>query len=147
MMPKDGGLTEHMNRTLEDILRTAVSRTDEEWPEHLAAAEFAMSASTGYTSFELDTGRNPLVPATLLTADFSRSPIFHSGQFIAKPQASLSIAKERILAAQNQQKWDADARRRHVEYEEGDEVFLDTKNLGDKGKLPRKFRAACLQTL
>ena len=67
--PQTDGQTERANRTLEDVLRSYAT-SFKDWSEFLALVEFAMNHSvhstTGVTPFFLNTGRHPLVPATIL---------------------------------------------------------------------------------
>jgi len=58
--PETDGQTERNNRTLEQMLRNYVNYRQNDWDQHLAAAEFAYNnskqASTGMTPFFLLTG-------------------------------------------------------------------------------------------
>ncbi|KAJ8577003.1 hypothetical protein ON010_g2207 [Phytophthora cinnamomi] len=63
------GQTERQNLILEDALRCMISYHGRDWSEHLGTIEYAhatlVSASTGLSPFEVDTGRkerNPLNP-------------------------------------------------------------------------------------
>ena len=65
--PQTDGQTERANRTLEDILRHYVSNKQDDWDEHLTAAEIAVNnsvqASTGFTPYFLNCGEHPWFPA------------------------------------------------------------------------------------
>ena len=67
--PQTDGQTERANRTLEDVLRSFAT-SFKDWSEFLTLVEFALNHSvhstTGVTPFFLNTGRHPLVPASLL---------------------------------------------------------------------------------
>ena len=66
--PQTDSQTERMNCTLEEMLWIHATYKQDQWDEYLPAAEFAYNnfkqALTGFTSFELDTGRHPITPAT-----------------------------------------------------------------------------------
>lgn len=67
--PRTGGQTERMNRTLEDMLRAYVNFEQNDWNEHLAAAKVAINSSqqisTKLSTFYLNYGRHPLLPASM----------------------------------------------------------------------------------
>ena len=69
--PQTDGLTERMNRTVEQMLRNYVNDMQEDWDDHLAATEFAVNnteqASTKATPFSLVHGRQAVTPVTLLS--------------------------------------------------------------------------------
>ena len=62
--PQANGEAENTNRTMETILRAYIEPRQQDWYEHLAAAEFAINdsihASIGYTPFQLVFGESPL---------------------------------------------------------------------------------------
>jgi len=67
--PQTDGQTERLNRILEEMLRAYVNYQQDNWDEHLPAAEFAYNnskqGSTNFTPFELDCGQTPETPPTL----------------------------------------------------------------------------------
>jgi hypothetical protein len=64
--PQTDGQTERSNRTLEDILRHYVSAEQDDWDEHLTAAEIAVNSSvqaaTGFSPYYLNFGDHPVFP-------------------------------------------------------------------------------------
>jgi hypothetical protein len=60
--PESDGQTERANRTLEDMLRAYVSSSQDDWDELLPLMEMAynasIQASTGFSPYYLNTGRN-----------------------------------------------------------------------------------------
>jgi hypothetical protein len=68
--PQTDGQTERVNRVLEDMLRMYVSRSQTDWEDKLACAEFAVNnsehVSTGVSPFFLNYGHHPYLPVTLL---------------------------------------------------------------------------------
>jgi hypothetical protein len=104
----------------------------------LTAIEFAYNnsknASTKLTPFEVDTGRNPLIPSNLLISSaISKAPA--ASEFIKKFANNLKIAKDNLTLAQQRQSKYADFKRRDEKFEVGTLVLLSTQNLADN-----KFR-------
>ena len=68
--PQTDGQTERSNRTLEQMLRNWVNYKQDDWDEHLAAAEFACNnakqTSIGVTPFFANTGQDLSVPVRFL---------------------------------------------------------------------------------
>src|SRR4051812_39966306 len=69
--PQTDEQTEHLNRTLEEMLRIYVTYKQDQWDEYLPVAKFAYNnakqAFTGFTPFELDCGQHPNTPILLAT--------------------------------------------------------------------------------
>ena len=67
--PQTDGQTERANRTLEEMMRPYVNFNQKDWDDHLVAAELAFNgskhASTGFTPFYLNNGREVSVPLDL----------------------------------------------------------------------------------
>ena len=120
----------------------------------------AVNSSTGETPFFLNYGRHPLTPniqefgsrlaqvntphegyehfVTDSPADQIPAVLRYTEHF----QKTLEQAKLRLQQAQQRQKAYADRHRRHVEYEEGEQVLLNSRNLklkhpGSRKLLPR----------
>jgi hypothetical protein len=66
--PQTDGQTERTNRTLEDMLRAYTSYRQDDWDQHLTAAEFACNsapnASTKLSPFQLIYGHSPRTPSS-----------------------------------------------------------------------------------
>ena len=137
--PQTDGQTERMNRTLEDMLRHYVSSRHDDWDKHLAMAQFAINnayqESIKTTPFRLNIGKDPKVPTT--TGQESKVP--NAKAFADKLRVDLAKARAALEAARNRQKQYADAKRRHVTYQVGDQVLLSTKNI--------KLRSGCSKFL
>ena len=153
-----------MNRTLEDYLRAFTRDGQDRWDEMLTMAEFAMNnavnSSTGETPFFLNYGRHPVTPniqefgSRLAQVNTPREGYEHfvidspadqipaMVRYAEHFQKTLEQAKLRLQQAQQRQKAYADQHRRHVEYEEGEQVLLNSRNLklkhpGSRKLLPR----------
>nr|KYP75414.1 Retrotransposable element Tf2 [Cajanus cajan] len=132
--PQSDGQTEVVNRCLEDYLRCFVGDKPKQWPRWLAWAEFCFNThynqSAGMTPFKAVYGRDP--PA-----------IFKAPTFPSKVEAVNVMAEERdgvleelkanIGKAQHRMKQQADRKRRDVNFEVGDWVYLKA-NLIDSNR-------------
>ncbi|KAG3019748.1 hypothetical protein PC128_g11362 [Phytophthora cactorum] len=67
-LPQTDGQTEHVNRIVEDILRSVCAEAPRRWSGVLLLVEFALNntvhASTGFTPFYVTGWANPRVPLT-----------------------------------------------------------------------------------
>ena len=144
--PQTDGQTERANRTLEEMLRPYVSFQQQDWDEHLVAAEIAVNgskhASTGFSPFYLNYGREVLVPMDLAVeeARVVRQP--DAATRIRQLHRDLEVAKQRLLQAQQRQAKNADEHRREVAFKVGDQVLLSTAHLKMKGAGDRTAKFA-----
>jgi hypothetical protein len=71
--PQTDGQTERANRTLEDVLRHYVDDKQDDWDEHLTAAEIAVNSSvqssTRFTPYYLNYGDHPVFPHSIQLDD------------------------------------------------------------------------------
>lgn len=137
--PASDGQTERTNRTLEDMLRNYVSPVQDDWDQHLDAAEFAINTSfhesVQNTPFMLNSGQHPLTPASI---DIDhRVPA--AKEFTEDLHAALQSAKEAWEGAQARQAIYANQKRRDVNYKVGDSMLLSTKNIRLKSPGARKL--------
>lgn len=134
--PQTDGQTERMNRTLEEMLRAFVSPSLLDWDLKLPCCEFAINnaftESIRTTPFYLNYGRHPRSPT-----DFAFKPSKGpSDDFAADMQSALTQAQSCLRIAQERQIRYANKKRRDVEFEVGEYVYLDSKNI----KLPEGAR-------
>ena len=131
--PQTDGQTERANRTLEEMLRSYVSFQQKDWDEHLVAAELAFNASkhasTGFTPFYLNGGREVSVPLDLALEEARSTRQPDAAARIQQLHGDLEAAKEHLLRAQQRQAHHADKHRREVRFEVGDQVLLSTAHL------------------
>ena len=131
--PQTDGQTERANRTLEEMLRSYVSFQQKDWDEHLVAAELAFNASkhasTGFTPFYLNGGREVSVPLDLALEEARTTRQPDAAARIQQLHRDLEAAKEHLLKAQQRQAHHADKHRREVCFKVGDEVLLSTAHL------------------
>jgi hypothetical protein len=137
--PQTDGQTERDNRTLEEMLRHFVEWRQTDWDDHLDVLEMAYNnskqASTGFSPYYLNHGRDMTLPLDLAIADVRRecaNP--EATQRIEQLHRSLDKAKESIRKAQERQSHYADRHRRDVTFAVGDLVLLSTEHLRTIGK-------------
>jgi transposase InsO family protein len=137
--PQTDGQTERMNRTLGDMLRAYSGNCPREWDTYLSAAEFAMNnamnRSTGQTPFFLNYGFHPATPVVReIEALVPAAKAFVTSYTarIADAKQCLERAQQRAADYYNRGKQDASFR-------EGQLVLLNTKNLRQLAKGPRKL--------
>ncbi|KAF1333225.1 polyprotein, partial [Globisporangium splendens] len=132
------GQTERQNLVLEDALRCMVSYHGDDWVSHLGTIEFAhatlVNESTKFTPFEVDTGRKVrnLIAQEFGVDEGNLEPVNiaeFAKNFAEKRQQVVKLAQENLKQAQERQKKYYDRKRREVEFNAGDLVMLDTKNL------------------
>lgn len=131
--PQTDGQTERANRTLEEMLRSYVSFQQKDWDEHLVAAELAFNASkhasTGFTPFYLNGGREVSVPLDLALEEARSARQPDAATRIQQLHRDLEAAKEHLLKAQQRQAHHADKHRREMRFKVGDDVLLSTAHL------------------
>ena len=131
--PETDGQTERNNRTLEQMLRIFVNYKQNDWDQHLIAAEFAYNnskqASTGMSPFYLATGQNPFTPASLLCSSAIESNVHSTNEFLEHMSTLIKIASENLSEAQQRQSQYANTKRREEVFQVGDKVLLSAKNI------------------
>ena len=143
--PQTDGLTERVNRTVEQMLRNFVNERADDWDKHLAAAQFTINssqqASIKKTPFQLLYGWNPRTPAALLQNNDTVMPEVNN--FLNIRAADLTAAKRNMEEAQKRQAKHADRSRQDGEFRVGDAVLLSTEhtpiNVGPAYKMRNRF--------
>ena len=133
---------------LEDMLRACVLDHKGSWEEHLPLVEFAYNnsyqASVQMAPYEALYGRPCRSPLCLTEVEESS---ITGPDLIRDTFEKVSLIRQCLLMAQSRQKSYADVRRRPLEFEVGDHIFLKVMprrgvvRFGKRGKLsPRFFR-------
>lgn len=116
---------EVVNRGVEVYLRCFCSEKPKEWIKWLPWAKYwyntTFHRALGMTPFQVVYGRKP--PSLLYYGDQVTSNATLDEQLRERNMVLLSL-REHLRLAQDQMKKYADQKRRHVEYEVGDPVFL-----------------------
>ena len=132
--PESDGQTENANKTLEIMLRSVIDFTQNDWDEHLAAAELAFNnaknATTGFTPFYLVYGREARMPIDLALAPLTKAADNPAAaEATARWRAALQHASDNTTQQQRRQKKYADLARREIRFAVGDRVLLSTEHL------------------
>src|SRR5438105_3282508 len=144
--PQTDGQTERVNQILEDMLRACVLTYDKDWEKSLSFAEFSYNnsyqASLKMAPFEALYGRKRRTP--LMWSDVGERSLFGPA-IIKDAEEQVTKVRENLKAAQSRQKSYADTRRRDLEFQEGDYVYLKvspirgTQRFQIKGKLAPRY--------
>ena len=123
--PQTDGLTERVNRIVEDVLRAFVNHKQDNWDMFLPLCEFSINSatqsSTGNTPFFLNYGLNPRAPPDFL------NPIQggrDSADWLQARQDAVKIAQDALVAAQARQAFYADRTRVEGKLKVGDLVMV-----------------------
>ena len=142
--PQTDGQTERANRTIEEMLRAFCRKNQTDWDLFVKPVCFAYNQSTnpstGYSPFYATHGYHPVNPATLHLGEVTNQSAFELAE---KIQGIVKEVQNNMAQALRRQKNYADQHRRDLEFEEGQHVYLDTKDLsleaGQKRKLSAKW--------
>jgi hypothetical protein len=138
--PQTDGQTERSNRTLEDILRHYVSKQQQDWDEHLTAAEIAVNssvhASTGLTPFYLNYGDHPVFPTHIPLDTINNNTV---QELMQRLEQNIELARSNMEHARDRQTHYANQRRRDLIFKEGEEVWLSTQHLNLPDGITRKL--------
>ncbi|KAL0539443.1 hypothetical protein IC582_023655 [Cucumis melo] len=144
--PQTDGQTERLNQILEDMLRACVLEFSGSWDSHLHLMEFAYN-----NSYQATIGMAPL---EALYGKCCRSLVcwgevgeqgMRGPELVQTTNAAIQKIRARMLTAQSRQKSYADVRRKDLEFEVGDMVFLKVAPMKGvlrfvkKGKLSPRF--------
>ena len=133
---------ERLNQTMEIMLRCYTNDHASNWDEYLAAAEFAYnnakSASTDYTPFQLDTGRNPCTPVSILNpSTFISSSHPASAEFLHDWNCHVENARVNIIAAQKYSQQNRSTKLKSQRFNPGEMVWISSAHTNYPGKLPK----------
>ena len=144
--PQTDGQYERTIQVLEDMLRACVLAHKGSWEEHLPLVEFAYNnsyqASIQMAPYEALYGRPCKSP--LCWTKVGESSIT-GPDLIRDTSEKVSLIRQRLLMAQSRHKSYADVRRRPLEFEVGDHIFLkvmskrEVVKFGKRGKLSSRF--------
>src|SRR5512136_2986103 len=144
--PQTDGQTERVNQILEDMLRACALDFEGTWDRCLPYAEFSYNnsyqASIQMSPNEAMFGRKCRTP--LCWNEVGEALIF-GPDILKAAEEQVKLIRERLKTAQNRQKNYADNRRRDLEFEKGDHVYLSVSPLrgmrrfGMSGKLAPRY--------
>ena len=123
--PQIDGQSERTIQVLEDMLRACVLDFKGSWEENLALVEFTYNnsyqASIQMAPYEALYGRPYRSPICWMEMGENSTT---GPDLIRDTTEKVGLIRKRLLTAQSRQKSYADKRRRHLEFEAGDHVFL-----------------------
>ena len=144
--PQTDGQTERVNQILEDMLRACALDFEGTWDRCLPYAEFSYNnsyqASIQMSPNEAMFGRKCRTP--LCWNEVGEALVF-GPDILKAAEEQVKLIRERLKTAQNRQKNYADNRRRDLEFEKGDHVYLRVSPLhgmrrfGMSGKLAPRY--------
>ena len=144
--PQTDGQTERTIQTLEDMLRACVMEFKGAWSKYLPLIEFSYNNSyqvtIGMAPFEALYGRRCRSPAHWYETG---EKLIAAPDFVESTTEAVKLIQKRMKTAQSRQKSYADRRRRPLEFQVGDLVFLKVAPMkgvmrfGKKGKLSPRY--------
>jgi hypothetical protein len=137
--PQSDGNTERVNRIMEDVLRHYIDASQTNWAQLLPLVEFAINDSWQESikaiPFVVVYGRRPPLPLdAILRGEEGTTKCDSATETALLIADAVKKAKAAMDAAQQRQKVYADARRRDVDFEVGQQVLLSTTNIKPKFK-------------
>ena len=144
--PQTDGQSEMLIQVLEDMLRGCVMEFTGSWDRYIPLIEFAYNnsyqSSIGMTPYEALYGRRCRTP--VYWTELNEHKVI-GPDIIKDTEAKVQVIRQRLKAASDRQKSYADLKRKDIEYEVGDKVFLKVSpwrkvlRFGKKGKLSPRF--------
>ena len=144
--PQTDGQSERTIQTLEDMLRACVMEFKGSWDNYLALIEFAYN-----NSYQSSIG---MAPYEALYGRMCRTPVCWDEvgerrliglEIVQDTTEKVNMIRERLKIANDRQKSYADNRRRDLQFEIGDQVFLKISpwkgvlRFGKRGKLSLRY--------
>ena len=123
--PQTDGQSERLIQVLEDMLRGCVIEFSRSWDRYIPLMEFAYN-----NSFQLSIG---MAPYEALYGQKCRTPVCWmelnehkviSLDIVKDTEEKVQVIRKRLKAANDRQNSYSDLKRRDIEYEVGDKVFL-----------------------
>ena len=144
--PQTNGQSERVIQILEDMLRACIMEFEGSWDKHLTLIEFAYNnsyqSSIGMSPYEALYRRKCRTP--LCWSEVGERKLV-GPEIVQQTEDKVKIIKDRLKISSDRQKSYADLKRRDIEYQVGDKVFLKVSawkkimRFGQKGKLSPRF--------
>jgi hypothetical protein len=146
--PQTDGSSERTNKTINQAIRYHIDNNQKGWLAKLPHVRFALmntiNTSTGFSGFQLKTGRSPhlIPPITPLPRDASVEQT-NAHDIIARVALNVKEAQDNLTAAKIRQAYHANEHRAPEDvYEVSDLVMLSTENCRCNYKRKGKTRVA-----
>ena len=144
--PQTDGQSERLTQVLEDMLWGCVMEFTRSWDRYISLIEFSYNnryqSSIGMTPYEALYGRRCRTPVCWI--ELNEHKVIGPDR-VKDTKAKVRVIRKRLKAARDRQKSYADLKRKDIEYEVGDKVFLTVSpwrkvlRFGKKGKLSPRF--------
>ena len=144
--PQTDGQSKRLIQVLEDMLRGCVMEFSGSWDRYIPLMEFAYNnsfqSSIGMAPYEALYGRKCRTP--MCWTDFSEHKLI-GPDIVKDTEEKVQVIRQRLKAASDRQRSYANLKRRDIEYNVGDKVFLKVSpwkrilRFGQKGKLSPRF--------
>ena len=144
--PLTDGQLERVIQILEDMLRSCVIDYEGSWDRHIPLVEFvynnSFQSSIGMVPYKALYGRKCRTP--VCWTELSENKVI-GPDLIQETEEKVKMIRERLKVATDRQKSYADLKRKDIQFEIGDKVFLkvspwkDVMRFGKKGKLSPRF--------
>jgi hypothetical protein len=132
--PKTDGSSEHTNKTVNQAIQYHINNNQKGWLKKLPCIHFAImntvNVSTGFSGFQLKSGRSPRIIPSIVPLPTDASPDHITGhKLITHINTDVQEAQDNLLAAKIHQAYHAHEHRTPEEvYQVGNQVMLSTKN-------------------
>ena len=138
--PQTDGQTERMNQELEQYLQFFIEHRQKDWPEWLAAAEFAINnkvhMATKVSPFMANYGKEPRIGGDIR----KKGKVESATEFVERMKKVQEEAEAVLRKTQEEMKRYADRERKETEvWKKGDRVLLSTKDLVFKERPSKKL--------
>jgi hypothetical protein len=146
--PETDGSSERTNKTVNQAIRYHVDNNQKGWLAKLPRVRFAImntvNASTGFSGFQLKTGRSPrIIPPIVPLSENATAEQTTAHEIITRITLDVQEAQDNLLAAKIRQAYHANEHRAPEDvYEVGDLVMLSTENRRRNYKRKGKTRVA-----
>ncbi|RZB46805.1 Transposon Ty3-I Gag-Pol polyprotein [Glycine soja] len=133
--PQTDGQTERTIQTLEDLLRACIIEQQGSWMDCLPLIEFTYSnsyqASIGMAPFEALYGRKCKTPICWYD---DGEAVLLGPEMLQQITEQVKLIREKIKASQDRQKSYYDRRRKPLDFQEGEHVFLKVSPVTEVGR-------------
>ena len=120
--------SERKNQIIEDMLHMYVRTKPNKWEDYLHLVEFTYNngyqISAKLSPFEILYGRKC---STLISWDNSANQLMVGPEMLQEIENMVKKVQQNLKEAQDRQKSYADQKRRHLEFQVGDHVYLKVK--------------------
>jgi hypothetical protein len=135
--PQTDGLTEVMNRSLGDLLRSLVTEHHSQWDHILPQAELSyndsLNRSTGQSPFQIVYGMQPRGVSELKDSEQNEFRSASAEDFAEGMKELHNRVKERLQSSSQEYKQREDQHRRELQFEVGDLILVHLR----KERFPR----------